>query len=122
MIALIWSVNLLGWPLIHFAIGFMGLRLPAYLFERDSWITAPRRWEQDGDFYRNWLAIRKWKSHLPDGAPWHGGFAKKRIYARDPAHLTAFLIETRRANGRTGVCSAAFHFSSYGTRLGCAWL
>ena len=97
MIALMWAANLLGWPLIHIAIGFVALRLPPHLFARDSWLTAPRPWERDGRLYRDWLAIRKWKSLLPDGAPWLGGFAKKKIYARDSSYLAQFLLETRRA-------------------------
>ena len=97
MIALIWAANLLGWPLIHLAVGFVALRLPPRYFARDIWLTAARRWERDGRFYRNWLAIRKWKSLLPDGAPWLGGFAKKRVCARDSSYLAQFLLETRRA-------------------------
>lgn len=97
MIALIWAANLLGWPLIHLSIAFVALRLPPHLFARNSWLTAPRRWERDGLLYRDWLAIRRWKSLLPDGAPWLGGLPKKRINARDPSYLLRFLAETRRA-------------------------
>ena len=97
MIALKWGANLLGWPLIHLAIGFVALRLPPRLFARNNWLTAPRRWEGNDRLYRDWLAIRKWKSLLPDGAPWLGGFAKKKVYAHDSYHLAQFLLETRRA-------------------------
>jgi len=97
MIALVWAANVLGWPLIHLAVAFVALRLPPDLFARDSWLTAPRQWERDGRLYRDWLAIRKWKSVLPDGSPWLGGFAKKKVYARDSSYLAQFLLETRRA-------------------------
>jgi len=97
MTALIWTANLLGWPLIHLAVASIALRLPADLFAHDSWITAPRRWEREGRLYRDWLVIRRWKSLLPDGAPWLGGFAKRRINARDASYLEQFLLETRRA-------------------------
>ena len=97
MIALFWAANLLGWPLIHLAVAFVFLRLPPHLFARDRWITALRRWERDGRLYRDWLAIRKWKSLLPDGAPWLGGFAKKKVSGRDPSYFAQFLLETRRA-------------------------
>jgi glycosyl-4,4'-diaponeurosporenoate acyltransferase len=97
MTALIWAANLLGWPLIHLVVAFVALRLPAHLFTLDSWLTAPRRWEHDGRLYRDWLAIRKWKSLLPDGAPWMGGFRKKKLNARDSSYLSQFLRETRRA-------------------------
>jgi len=97
MTALIWAANLLGWPLIHLTIGFVALRVPADLFAEDNWLTAPRQWEREGRFYRDWLAIRKWKSLLPDGAPWLGGFAKKTLHARDSSYLEQFLSESRRA-------------------------
>lgn len=97
MIALVWAANLLGWPVIHLAIGFAALRLPPHFFVRDTWLTAPRRWESDGRLYRKWLAIRRWKSLLPDGAPWLGGFSKKKVFVRDSSHFTQFLLETRRA-------------------------
>ena len=92
-----WVVNILGWPLIHLATGFVALRLPARLFAEDNWLTESRSWERDGNFYRNWLAVRKWKSLLPDGAPWLGGMAKKKIQTRNSTYLEQFLWETRRA-------------------------
>jgi len=97
MNALVWAANLLGWPTLHLVVAAIALRLPAHSFARDSWITAPRRWERGGCLYRNWLGIRRWKSLLPDGAPWFGGFAKKRLRSRDPLYLEQFLVETRRA-------------------------
>ncbi len=97
MTGLMWPANFLGWPVIHLSIASTALRLPPVLFARDSWVTTPRHWERDGRFYRKWFAIRKWKDLLPDGAPWLGGFAKKKLRARDPAYLMQFLIETRRA-------------------------
>src|SRR5437588_9788106 len=97
MIALIWAANILSWPVIHLSIGCVALRLPQCLFADDSWLTASRRWERDGRLYRDVLAIRTWKSMLPDGAHWLGGFAKKRVYRRDPEYLARFLVETRRS-------------------------
>ena len=97
MNALVWTANILGWPVIHLAVASVALRLPAHLFAKDSWVTAPRRWEREGRLYRDWLRIRRWKSLLPDGAPWLGGFAKNRIRSLDPSYLGKFLLETRRA-------------------------
>jgi glycosyl-4,4'-diaponeurosporenoate acyltransferase len=97
MTTLIWAANLLGWPLIHLAVAFVALRLPPHFFARDGWLTAPRRWEIGGRLYRDWMAIRKWKSLLPDGAPWLGGFAKKKVNGRGLSYLAQFLLETRRA-------------------------
>lgn len=97
MTVLVWTANLFGWPVIHFSIAFGAQRLPSECFARDGWLTVPRCWERDGVFYRDWFAIRKWKSRLPDGASWLGGFAKKKLLSRNPAYVTQFLIETRRA-------------------------
>jgi glycosyl-4,4'-diaponeurosporenoate acyltransferase len=97
MTALLWAANLIVWPFIQFTISFVALRVPSRAFVRDTWLTAPRSWEHDGRLYRNWLAIRKWKRILPDGAAWLGGFSKKNLAARDSSYLAQFLIETRRA-------------------------
>lgn len=97
MTALIWAANVLGWPVIHMTIGFAVLRIPEQAFAHDTWLTATRSWERDGKIYRDWFAIRKWKSLLPDGAPWLGGFAKKKLLSHNPTCISQFLIETRRA-------------------------
>jgi glycosyl-4,4'-diaponeurosporenoate acyltransferase len=97
MTALVWAANLLGWPVIHISIASAALRLPPELFTRDGWLTVPRRWEHDGRLYRDWFAIRKWKSLLPDGAPWLGGFGKKKLRGRNRSYLAQFVLETRRA-------------------------
>ena len=97
MIAAVWAANLLGWPIIQLTIGFVALRIPQDSFERDTWLTAPHGWEQEGRVYRDWFAIRRWKSQLPDGAPWLGGFAKKKLLERNPTAIAKFLVETRRA-------------------------
>lgn len=97
MTALIWSANILGWPLIHLAIGYVSLRIPRRRFLHDNWLTAPRSWERNGLLYRHHLAIRRWKSLLPDAAPWLGGAAKRHLCAHNPALLAEFVLETRRA-------------------------
>lgn len=94
---LVWALNLLGWPVIHLGIGGVVLRWPAAPFHHDSWLTRERHCERSGDLYRNILAIQRWKKHLPDGAPWLGGRAKKRLAGRTPEYLAAVISETRRA-------------------------
>jgi len=91
------AANVLGWPLIHLVIAKITIRLPLASFGRDRFPYAAWRWEREGQFYRKWLAIRRWKSLLPDGAPWLGGFAKKRLARRDRHYLNEFIQETRRA-------------------------
>lgn len=55
-----------------------------------------RRWERGGAIYGNMFFMRKWKSLLPDGGAWFGGFAKSRLKSRDVAYLQRFQIETCR--------------------------
>lgn len=97
MSILVWIANIFGWPMIHVVLSYVSLRLPPEQFARDNWITAPRSWESGGRVYRDSFRIRKWKQKLPDGAPWLGGFSKKKLSARDPGYLEQFVIETRRA-------------------------
>ena len=97
MTALVWAANILGWPIIHLGTAWIFLTLPAGSFSRDNFIFKARAWERDGAVYRHWFVISRWKSWLPDGAPWMGGMSKKRVARRDPDYLFAFLLETRRA-------------------------
>lgn len=97
MTALVWMANLLGWPVLQLGLSVVFLQLPHEWFQRDIWLTAPRPWEREGRLYRDRFAIRKWKRLLPDGASWFGGFAKKSLPTPHGAHLTRFLLETRRA-------------------------
>jgi glycosyl-4,4'-diaponeurosporenoate acyltransferase len=97
MTLLIWAGNILGWPIAHITVSFVSLHLPLELFESDNWLTTRRRWEADGRLYETLIGIRKWKPLLPDGAPWLGGFAKKKLSCRSQEYLRQFLRETRRA-------------------------
>jgi glycosyl-4,4'-diaponeurosporenoate acyltransferase len=83
---------------LSLAIGYLGHRLPATWFERDTWLTRPRSFEDDGRFYARALRINRWKDRAPEaGALFAGGFDKKRLRSRDIAELTTHLQETRRA-------------------------
>ncbi len=94
---LVWTANILGWPLIHLTIGYISVRLPSDNFAHDNWLTAPKRWEYGGRLYRKRMSVRRWKALLPDGAPWFGGFAKKQLSARNSEYIQEFMLETRRA-------------------------
>jgi glycosyl-4,4'-diaponeurosporenoate acyltransferase len=95
--ALIWTANLLGWPVIHLAIAAIFLRLPIDRFDGELWFTREQALERGGRTYREALFMHRWKSLLPDGAPWLGGASKKRIAGRNAAYLRNFAAETRRA-------------------------
>lgn len=97
MRAMVWTANVLGWPVIQLSLSAAALRLPDRWFARDSWLTKARRWERGGRLYVEQLQVRRWKEALPDGGGWLGGFEKKRIVRRDAAYLAQFAAETRRA-------------------------
>jgi len=91
------TMNVLGWPVLHLVLARAFLAIPDAYFAHDSWLTRERRFEQDGRLYRSVFVVHKWKGLLPDGAPWLGGRAKKRVATRSFQPLTVFQIETRRA-------------------------
>lgn len=95
--ALVWAANIAGWPVIQLAIAAMVMRIPQELFAHDGPLYRQRKWEQAGRFYTKWLRVRRWKSMLPDGAPWMGGFTKKRLVSTNDGYLRKFIVETRRA-------------------------
>src|SRR5579875_1138624 len=97
MNASIWAANVLGWPTIHLVVGSAAVRLPDRFFAKDTFLTAPRKWERNGKLYRDVFAIRRWKRLLPDGAPLIGGPSKTGLFARDRHRVLRFLAETRRA-------------------------
>ena len=93
----VWAANLLGWPVIHLGIARAFLLMNGSRFAHEDWLTRERAMEQNGTIYHSVFAVQRWKGLLPDGAPWVGGAAKKRLSQRTPAYLDAFLNETRRA-------------------------
>lgn len=92
----IWAANMLGWPILQIAVARFTLSLPLKTFAGDLPFYAVHSWERSGWVYKM-LAIKRWKTLLPDGGPWLGGFSKKKLAGRDPAYIQAFILETRRA-------------------------
>ena len=91
-------VDVLSWAVIHAGTGYLVHRLPARRFERDTWLTRPRRWERGGRLYADLLRIKRWKHLLPEaGALFAGGFDKRRLTSRDAGYLATYARETRRA-------------------------
>ena len=91
------ALNVLGWPLIQLTLARLFLLLPDARFATKTWLTRERQVEKNGQLYRQFLAIQRWKGLLPDGASWLGGRPKKSLASRCPADLTKSAIETRRA-------------------------
>ena len=91
-------VDVVAWGAFHASTGYLVHRLPARRFERDTFLTRPRRVERDGRLYVDRLRIKRWKGRLPEaGALFAGGFDKRHLHGATPDDLTAFARETRRA-------------------------
>ena len=96
--ALLVAVDVVAWGVIHASTGYLVHRLPARLFERDTFLTRTRRIEAGGALYVRFLRIKRWKGWLPEaGNLFAGGFDKKHLARRDPAYLATYVRETRRA-------------------------
>ena len=96
--AVLVAIDVVAWGVIHASTGYLVHRLPARLFERDTFLTRPRRLEAGGVLYVRFLRIKRWKRWLPEaGNLFAGGFDKKHLAHRDRAYLTTYVRETRRA-------------------------
>jgi glycosyl-4,4'-diaponeurosporenoate acyltransferase len=89
------TLNVAGWLAIQLALAWTVTKLPARWFLTYKPRPAPPRAALRR--YERWFAVKRWKDRLPDGAAWFaGGFAKRNLAERDPAHLARFAAETRR--------------------------
>ena len=96
--AVLVGIDVVAWAVIHASTGYLVHRLPSTLFDHDTFLTRHRRLEGDGTPYVRWLRIKRWKRWLPEaGNLFAGGFDKKHLTSRDPAYLTTYVRETRRA-------------------------
>jgi len=86
-------LNVGGWLVLQLTLAWAFTRMPVEWFQP----APPRAWENDGRFYERFVAIRRWKDLLPDGARWFaGGFAKGALTSVNPEYLQRFVRETRR--------------------------
>ena len=89
---------ILGWLLLSVLVGWLAHRLPPQALDHDTWLTGRRPWPESRSGFESRLAIRRWKSLLPDAGtafPW--GVAKNSLVGRDRASLQRLLAEIRRA-------------------------
>ncbi len=87
-----------GWLLWSLLVGWLAHRLPPGALDHDTWLTGRRPWPESRSGFEQRLAIRRWKSLLPDaGTAFPGGVAKNSLVGRDRATLERLLAETRRA-------------------------
>ncbi len=89
--------NVLFWPAWTVLAGYAAQRTPDARFGKDDLLTCQRGFERDGAWYRDTLAIDRWKTRLPEAGSLFGGFEKRTVAGGDPAVMEQFVIETRRA-------------------------
>ena len=92
-------VDILAWFVIHMGVVYVMVRIPLKRFDPEGPLCRSRKWERDGRLYQDVFKIRKWKKHLPDGAPVFGenGFPKSTLSSRQKHYFETFLGETCRA-------------------------
>ncbi len=91
-------VSSVAWALIGVVSGFVMSRVPLDRLDHDTWLTRPRRFEDDGRVYERRLRIRLWKERLPElGDLFPGGRSKSRLGGTGDAALRRYEAETRRA-------------------------
>ncbi len=92
------GLNIILWPIFHFLISNITLRIPDIKFKKDSWLYRRKAYEKDGRFYERFLLIRVWKKWIPDGATlFNQGFKKKHLTGTQKSYIQHFIEETRRA-------------------------
>ena len=84
-----------AWTMLSIGVGYLGHRLPDRWLQRESIITRPRAFEQNGDFWQRRFAVRRWKDRLPEAGAIFGGTSKRHLRHRN--HAPRLAIETRRA-------------------------
>jgi glycosyl-4,4'-diaponeurosporenoate acyltransferase len=96
-----WTVvlDIIVWFVIHMGVVYAMVRIPLKRFDPEGSLCRSRNWERDGRLYQDVFKIRKWKKHLPDGAPVLGknGFPKSKLSSRQKDYFETFLGETCRA-------------------------
>lgn len=118
------AVDVLAWGVLHSATGYLAHRLAPTRLDRDPWLLRPRAFEAGGQFYRQRLAITRWKDRLPEaGDLFSGGISKSRLPTRDDAGLRLFVRETRRAElGHWGAMAVSPVFLLWNPPLASALL
>lgn len=93
------TIDFIAWFIIHMAVAFVMVRVPLQHFNCRLWLYRERHWENAGKIYQDLFKIKKWKTHLPDGAEFSKGkgFPKKKLKNRNIEYLSTFLRETCRA-------------------------
>jgi glycosyl-4,4'-diaponeurosporenoate acyltransferase len=99
-LTIVWTIILdaIAWALFHLVISILCSWIPLQYFQRSSSFYKIATWEKSGQFWQNLVAVKKWKSSIPDAARlFKIGFEKKLLAGCDAENLQTFAAETKRA-------------------------
>ena len=86
------------WMVIPTLLALLCLKIPNRYFNPARFPFASFGVEQEGEIYRKWLKVNKWKKYLPDGGALRGvEFRKKNLEHVTHDNLQRFLTESCRA-------------------------
>lgn len=89
-----WNVLIIG--LLHVVLFLICIRLSQKTMQFDRPRFAPKKWEQNGRFYRDKLKINVWKDYIPQYVS-KDGFSKESLEKNlTLPYLDEFLMETCR--------------------------
>jgi hypothetical protein len=89
-------LNAVLWLIIQLSVAKLILLLDWKHFTNSKWCVPVTSFEIQ--IYLKVLKIKKWKSLLPDAAPWlKSDFSKKKILKLNSDYLLRFISETQRA-------------------------
>ena len=89
------ALDLLVVILISLAAGVSAPHWGGAWLTRDSWMLRPAPWESTAFFRR--FPLKTWARLLPEMGATFGGRSKRQVPERDPAAVSAYLVELRRA-------------------------
>ena len=91
-------VDVFVWFVLHMGISIALLKVPLSFFKKENRLFDSFSWEKKGAFWQTYFHVCSWKDKLPDGASlFKLGFKKKHLTKVNDAYLTAFILESKRA-------------------------
>ena len=108
--SILWTVmiDVLSWAFFHIIISVVCFLIPFHYFQRSSFLFKIRVWENSGQFWQDFVAVKRWKGSIPDGSRiFKFGYEKKTLHGMNHENLQRFAIETKKS----GTHALAMHLT-----------
>ena len=92
-----WIANIVGWPSIQLGFAWFTFHQSVERYEKDSWVTRERAWENSGEIYRRVFRVDRWRRLLPNGAAWMRVPQERQLKVSGRSDCFRFVAETRRS-------------------------